>query len=412
MLIRLIAAAAALVLVVFGVFGLILGLGGSVAAPAEAAERPPLEIRGVEARVVPTGQGPGLEIAIVANREPLPTLFTLTGPERVVLDLTPFTWGAGTPALPEGIAALRHGLFTHELGRIVLDLARPFRVARAASRPAGGGWRFEMLLVPTSPDEFAATAGWPEAALWRPDPTRRLAKPGAGDILVVIDPGHGGIDPGASVEGLLEKHLVLAFSKELAEAIAAQDGFVVVMTRDADVFVPLRGRVQFARSVGAHLMLSIHADKLASGGADGLSVYTLSRVGTDDAADAFAARENRSDVLAGANLAGAEDDVTRLLIELARRGSINESIKLADALIAELEGRVELLNTRPHRRGNFFVLKAPDLPSVLVELGFLSSARDRHRFADPAWRDETIGGIVEGILAWTKVASPGFLPSR
>ncbi len=389
-------------------------LAALLAPPAITAERPPLEIIAFESEPVPSraGGGPGLRVALVTDREPLPTLFTLTGPERLVVDLPPFAWAAGAPAPPTGIAAVRHGLFSHEVGRVVLELERPFRVVHAATQPGRAGWRFEMRLEPVSLAEFAATAGWPEGALWRPDPARRLARPRAGDVLVAVDPGHGGIDPGASVDGLVEKDLVLDFGRALAEAIDAREGFSAVMTREDDRFVPLRGRMQIARTAGAHLMLSLHADSLASGQADGVSVYTLSRIGTDDAADAFAERENRSDVLAGANLSGAEDDVTRLLIELARRGSGDESIKLAQSLVGALEGRVELLHTRPHRRGNFFVLKAPDLPSALVELGFLSSARDRDRFVDPEWRARAVAAIVDGIVAWTEVASPGFLPPR
>jgi N-acetylmuramoyl-L-alanine amidase len=189
-------------------------------------------------------------------------------------------------------------------------------------------------------------------------------------------------------------------------------GFQAALTRRDDRFVPLRGRVRMAHAAGAHLMLSLHTDTLESGEAEGASLYTLSREGTDDAADAFAERENRADILAGADLSGAEDDVTRLLIALARRGTEAESVKLAETLVDALRGTTRLLDTRPHRRGNFFVLKAPDLPSVLIELGFLSSPADRARLADPDWNARMADALAQGVADWAKLASPGFLAPR
>jgi len=173
--------------------------------------------------------------------------------------------------------------------------------------------------------------------------------------------------------------------------------------------VPLAERIRLARAAGAHLFLSLHADSLRWGEVSGMSVYTLSPTGSDAAADAFAERENRADVLAGADLAGVADDVTRLLIDLARRASGAESMRLAESMIAALGDGVDLLDTRPHRRGNFYVLKAPDMPSALIELGFLTSEADRARLRDPAWRARVVARIVAGVEAWAAGASPGFL---
>jgi len=230
--------------------------------------------------------------------------------------------------------------------------------------------------------------------------------------VVAIDPGHGGIDPGARRAGLVEKEIVLAMGRMLAERIRAAPGLTPYLTRETDVFVPLGERIRRARAAGAHLFLSLHADALQWGEATGVSVYTLSRAGADSAADAFAERENRSNVLAGAELSGVGDDVTRLLIDLARRGATDQSVKLAGSLVSALGQGVDLLDTRPHRRGNFYVLKAPDLPSVLIELGFLTSAEDRARLRDPVWRERVIGQIVAGIRAWIAVADPAYLGRR
>ena len=151
---------------------------------------------------------------------------------------------------------------------------------------------------------------------------------------------------------------------------------------------------------------------MVSGTADGVSIYTLSQEGTDQAAERFAERENRADILGGADLYGESDTLTRLLVELAQRGTDDESLKLGAAMIGALKGKVSMLRTRPLRRGNFRVLKAPDMPSILLELGFLNSPRDRERLTDPEWRNRAAAGIVEGLSAWKESASPGFVAPK
>ncbi|MGF1446122.1 MAG: N-acetylmuramoyl-L-alanine amidase [Pikeienuella sp.] len=353
-----------------------------------------------------------IELAVSMSAEATFSLFTLTDPYRVVIDLPLFAWAAGPveTGTISGIRALRWGAFRHDSGRIVVEMDGPMAVRRAALVPDGAGFAISVDLAPTSPDAFARSSGWPEGARWMPEHRQAEAPPG--QIIVAIDPGHGGIDPGAVFGRLLEKDLTLEFAKMLRDRIALTKGLFPVMTREDDRFLPLRARIGIARDAEAHVFISLHTDSLASGGADGASLYTLDREGTDDAARAFAERENRADVLAGVNLSGSDDDVTRLLIELARRGSQAESVKLAEAITRALRDRVALIETRPHRRGNFFVLKAPDMPSVLIELGFLTSDLDRDRLNDPAWRAAMAEGIIEGILNWLEIASPGFSTPR
>ncbi|WP_285673490.1 N-acetylmuramoyl-L-alanine amidase [Paralimibaculum aggregatum] len=359
-----------------------------------------------------TSAGGVTELTLGLSGDAVFSLFTLTEPYRVVIDLPPFAWRAApvAPGAMPGIVAIRHGLFRHDSGRVVIELDRPLAVRRAGLVPVRGGFALRLGLAPVSRQAFAASAGWPENARWQAGAPTPIE--GSGEVLVAIDPGHGGIDPGTAHGDLVEKDLALAFGRSLAQAVARRPGLSAFLTRVDDRYIPLRQRVKLARQAGAHVFVSLHADSLAAGEADGVSIYTLSAQGTDSAAAAFAERENRSDVLAGVNLAGSEDDVTRLLIELARRGSKSEAIKLAESIVGALSGRVALLPTRPHRRGNFFVLKAPDLPSVLVELGFLSSPVDRARLVDPAWRAQLAEGIAEGIADWVDVASPGFLVPR
>jgi len=371
--------------------------------PWAAAADPPL-VLGVD-RVEETA-GPRLvfDLSGPARVEP----FTLTDPPRIVLDFPALAWPGGPPRTgPRGVAAIRFGLFRPGRMRMVIELDRPMLLREAFVAPRGGHHRLEIALAPSDSESFAAATGRPAAALWTA--ARRPSPASPGQIVVAIDPGHGGIDPGAEIDGLREKDIVLEIGLMLAERIDATGGMVPFLTREDDRFVPLAERIRLARAAGAHLFLSLHADSLRWGEVSGMSVYTLSPTGSDAAADAFAERENRADVLAGADLAGVADDVTRLLIDLARRASGAESMRLAESLLAGLGDGVDLLDTRPHRRGNFYVLKAPDMPSALIELGFLTSEADRARLRDPAWRARVVARIVAGVEAWAAGASPGFL---
>lgn len=330
--------------------------------------------------------------------------FSLDAPPRIVLDFPALGWRAPAPvarAMP-GIAALRHGAFRPGIDRIVIELERPMAVRQVAVTPDSDGTaRLVLELGATTPEAFARKAGWPEAARWSLDAAPRPASPdGTGGVIVMLDPGHGGIDPGAEAHGLVEKDLVLGFAHRLAARIDAEPGLSAGLTRDDDRFVPLRERIRMAREAGAALMVSLHADTLVSGNADGASLYTLSERGTDSAVRAFAERENRVDIIAGADLSGTGDDLARVLIALARRDTQAKSEALAEALLAALGPEIALLDPRPHRQGNFFVLKAPDLPSVLLELGFLSSAEDRARLEDPRWQDRMADALTRGIRAW------------
>ncbi|MEM7189299.1 MAG: N-acetylmuramoyl-L-alanine amidase [Pseudomonadota bacterium] len=357
-----------------------------------------------------------LRLIVEISPAPVFTLFMLNEPDRLVIDFPLLDWQApdnvfdGTPYL----AQVRYGLFQRDRSRIVVDLTEPLVVERAFTQVARGNepGRLIIDLAPTRREAFDETAGWPEQARWRGEAPILPDLPGDGAILVAIDPGHGGIDPGTSFGKLTEKKIVLDFARRLAERVNAMDGYAAYLIRDRDEFVPLAERVARAHRVGANLLLSIHVDSVASGLASGVSAYTLSTTGTDDAADALAARENRADILAGADLGGETDELTRLLVELAQRGTQVESIKLADALIASLGKSVKLIKSRPHRQAGFRVLKAPDIPSVLLELGFLDNPADRRRLTDPEWLERAAEAMAKGVSQWSRVASPGFLKPR
>ena len=357
-----------------------------------------------------------VRVILDVSSEPGFAAFTLSDPDRLVIDLPELEWEIPAEA-QEGpapyVKAIRYGLFRRDRARIVMDLTRPVHVERIFTQPPRGNEpaRLVVDLSPASRDAFDARAGWPEKARWQED-TPFDAVGSESDIVVAIDPGHGGIDPGATGGRLVEKDIVLAFSKVLAAELEARPGIAPFLIREKDEFVPLSQRVARAHAAGANLLISVHADAVESGIANGLSVYTLSDKGSDDAAEALAARENRADVIAGADLGGETDDLTRLLVELAQRGTQVESIKLAQAVVGSLGEGLELLRSRPMRQANFRVLKAPDLPSILLELGFLNSRRDQKRLSDPEWRKTAARAVADGLERYAETASPGFLRSK
>ncbi|MEM1298849.1 MAG: N-acetylmuramoyl-L-alanine amidase [Pseudomonadota bacterium] len=376
----------------------------------------------VDAEVLPKVSGMthgvhGPRVRLIMDVDPVPAFaaFTLRNPDRLVIDFPALEW-----ALPElditkipYINEVRYGLFRADRARIVMDLSEPVQVERIFSeRPRGNEpGKLVVDLSPTSRAEFDARAGLPEHARWKslppPVPDR-----GNGQIIVAIDPGHGGVDPGASWGRLKEKRVVLAFAKVLAEAIQARPGMTPYLVRDKDEFVPLGERVARAHRAGANVFLSIHADRVAEGKASGITIYKLSPKGSDKAATRLAERENRADLLAGADLSGESDTLARLLVELAQRGTKEESDKLATSLLSAMQGELKLLRTRPIRQANFRVLKAPDIPSLLLEIGFLDHAADRKRLMDPEWRQKAATRMAKGVADWTQVASPGFLDTR
>ena len=355
-----------------------------------------------------------VRLILHVTHEPAFASFTLSDPDRLVIDLPSLNWQV--PIEEESqvipfIGGIRHGLFRRDRARIVMDLTEPVKVERIFTQAPRGSEPASLVidLSPTQRSTFDARAGWPEMARWKdalPEPRHRGE---SDDIIVALDAGHGGIDPGASAGRLKEKTLVLQFARKLAAELETRDGFTPFLIRDADIFVPLSERVARAHGAGANLMISIHADAVEEGIANGLSVYTLSERGSDDAAEALAARENRADVIAGADLGGETDDLTRLLVELAQRGTHVETAKLAKAILGSLGAELELLRTRPLRQANFRVLKAPDIPSILLELGFLNSKRDQKRLSDPAWQKKAAIAVANGIQVWAESASAGFL---
>ena len=228
-----------------------------------------------------------------------------------------------------------------------------------------------------------------------PPRPRKQEKP-----VIVIDAGHGGVDPGTiGVSGTYEKHITLAMARELKKQLENTGRFKVVLTRTRDIFVRLRARVAKGRDAGAALFISIHADAIKNRKTRGLSVYTLSEKASDKEAAALADKENKADLIAGINLSGETPEVTNILIDLMQRESMNQSARFATGLVKRLKGHTRVLRNT-HRFAGFAVLKAPDVPSVLVELGFLSNRNDEKALRSDSYRKKLASGMVQAIKGY------------
>ncbi len=333
-------------------------------------------------------------------------VYTMREPYRVVVDLPELTWRVAAAAAAQHggvIERFRFGLFRPGTFRVVLDVSRPVAVHGAIALPARGSRvrRLVLDLVPVSKSEFDRSYVGPPApeppGLRPPSAPAEKAKPGDGRHVVAIDPGHGGVDPGATgVSGTYEKELTLAAAKELKRQLETGGRYRVVLTRDKDVFLTLRERVQVARSAHAELFISLHADSIGSDNITGSSVYMLSDKASDAQAAALAADENKSDVIAGANLNAYSDEVADILIDLAQRETKNDSAKYAHELVQELDKSGRVLE-HAIRSAGFAVLKAPDVPSVLLEMGYLSNPAEERELREPAYRAKLMAAVKRAV---------------
>jgi len=235
------------------------------------------------------------------------------------------------------------------------------------------------------------------ASVFRPAPRKPALRPANDKRTIVVDSGHGGADPGTiGRSGVYEKHITLAMARELTKQLNATGRFRAIMTRDRDIFIPLRKRVKIARDSDADLFISLHADAIKDTKIHGPSVYTLSENASDKEAATLAEKENKSDLIAGMDLSHESEDVANILIDLAQRESMNQSVRFATQVVNELKRRTRLLRNT-HRFAGFAVLKAPDIPSVLIEMGFLSNRNDERLLQTSAYRKKFSSGIVEAI---------------
>ncbi len=332
----------------------------------------------------------------------------LADPYRVVIELPDVVWrlSATPPAAGGLIAGYRYGRFAADASRVVLDARGPTKIAKSFLLPprAGLAYRLVVDLAPASPAEIAnptplaALPAKPRAAASpRGPPPSKPTRATNSRPMIVIDAGHGGIDPGAiGPGGTAEKELTLAFARELRRQLQTSGRYRVALTRDGDDFIRLRNRIAVARDKGADLFVSLHADAIGDPRLRGATVYTLSETASDKEAADLAAKENKADLIAGIDLSSETAEVVTILIDLAQRETMNESAIFAKLLTGEVAKTGRLLRNA-HRFAGFAVLKAPDVPSVLLELGYLSNTADEKLLRDAAFRQRLNGAVVRAI---------------
>jgi len=332
-------------------------------------------------------------------------IFALADPYRIVIDLPDIDWRvpAATVRRMGGIiAGLRYGQYQPGNARVVLDLISPGVVMESFKIPpsANYGHRIVIDIRPTTRVAFVRTVRAPPTRARHPNPpliTTKLKRDPTLKPLVVIDPGHGGVDPGAiGVSGIFEKRVTLGMAHQIRTAILALGRQRVKFTRNRDTFIPLRRRVAIARAVGADLFLSVHADSIDDRSIRGGGVYTLSEKASDKESAALAAKENRADLIAGLNLKVHDDEVASILIELTQRETMNYAAQFTASLLPELRQLIHM-RRKPHRFAGFVVLKAPDVPSVLIELGYLSNRRDERMLTNPKSQAAIAAGIARAV---------------
>jgi N-acetylmuramoyl-L-alanine amidase len=315
-------------------------------------------------------------------------LFLLSKPDRLVVDFPAIkASGVTLPVHYRGktITAIRFGRFDAQTSRIVLDLKSPVKVLGSYSVPPAQGssvWKYVLDIegqgvVVAATGSAAPSIPWPKpiSTTQTPVPPPVAAAP-AKKPLIVIDAGHGGQDPGAiGVRKTYEKNITLAYAKGLRDALLRSGRYRVMLTRDNDHFIMLGERVNIARKAKGDIFISLHADSNPRKDARGLSVYTLSETASDAEAAALAEQENKSDIIGGMDLPKVDEDVADILIDLAQRETMNKSGVLADHVVEAIHQKITLL-PKTHRYAGFRVLKAPDIPSILVEAGFLSNPQD------------------------------------
>ena len=348
--------------------------------------------------------------------------FPLANPYRVVIDVPQITFHLPHDAGATGrglIKAFRYGLVMPGGSRIVFDLTGPAKVDKAYVLDAANGQpprlvieleatdraTFTRLLAAASKPELRPSVGSATSTVADATGSAGPAAPSPdARPTVVIDPGHGGIDNGTQAStGEAEKSLVLAFALALRDRIEKEGKYRVVMTRTDDTFIPLADRVRVARNNTAALFVSIHADALPrrEGDAQGATIYTLSDKASDKEAERLAESENKADAIGGVNLTEEPTEVADILIDLAQRETRTFSNRFARLLMNEMK-TTALMHKHPLKSAGFRVLKAPDVPSVLVELGYVSNKADLQHLTSEGWRSRTVGSVakaIEGFLA-------------
>jgi N-acetylmuramoyl-L-alanine amidase len=400
------------------IFWVLLGLltgAGLAPSAAQNAARPPAAPFPVATDTRVGGDDALSRFVMDFSRKVDLRAFTLADPYRVVIDLPQVTFNLPPKTGESGrglVKAFRFGLVMQGGSRIVLDVGKPVKIEKAFALDAQGGQpaRLVLDLTATDRDSFmrnlaAESRVQPASAAGgidqRSQEQRSQEQRQGGDSrpIVVVDPGHGGIDNGTIAStGVMEKQIVLDFAMALRERLEQSGKYRVVMTRTDDSFVPLADRVRMARIRQAALFISIHADALkkGEGEAQGATVYTLSETASDAEAARLAENENRADVIAGIDLSNESTAVADILIDLAQRETKTFSTHFAKSIVASMR-KVAKMHKHPLKSAGFKVLKAPDVPSVLIELGYVSSESDLKQLTSGTWQAKTAGSVAQAV---------------
>jgi N-acetylmuramoyl-L-alanine amidase len=400
---RKICGAALFLLVIFYSSLLFHGSSRAEGTPAGPLTALTAELAGGETRV---------RAVFTFDREPVLSRLIISNPYRLVIDLpeTSFGFQGDGPEAKGLISDMRYGLMQEGKSRIVLTAQGPFALDLFEVRKNDDGrtWRLILDLSASSDAAFEALLDTESEKRGTAAITAkgdRIGKPrddAPKPFTVVLDAGHGGIDGGArGIRGTEEKDVTLGFGRELRDLLSANPNVRVILTRDDDVFLPLAERVRIARQHEADIFIAIHADTISAHGLRGATVYTNSDTASDDLALAVARNENLSDAVAGLAVESQNAEVSDILIDLMRRETQTFSVSLANTVLGQFEGKIRLINN-PHRSARFMVLRAPDVPSILVELGYLSNPQDERLLNDPKWRTQAANLLKKAIEAYAE----------
>ncbi|TRW97667.1 AMIN domain-containing protein [Paracoccus sp. M683] len=391
---------------------LVAMLAGQGAAAQDAA-RLDLGASALTAEGRDRGRPRPMELVLTLD-QPVPyRVFLLDGPPRLVVDLKGLDFGTAQPAQLFGaglVPAIRWGRFQRGWSRIVAELPGPYAITQSSLSTRAMQPRLTIALKPVPPEDFRPRASAAAALRNLPDPAKLgvgaadAAKPDglvADRLLVALDPGHGGIDPGALADGESEAKIVLSFALAARDALE-RAGIGVVLTRADDRFLGLEARMTAAREAGADLFISLHADALPAGEAAGATIYLWDPAANDAATRILAERHDRDDLLAGLDLTGTDDGLAGVLMDMVRTETQPRSVNFAKFLASRMALSGIDMHRRPVQGARFSVLKSPDIPSVLLELGFLTDPTDRSHLTDPAWQSQMVGALVAAISGWAR----------
>ena len=398
-------------LVWLGVTALILfsALAGTRVAEAQetAKNTPAIAYAG---RII--GNDKRMRFILDFDRDVTQTAYVLADPKRLIIDLseTVFSLDGKSMRSPSALVTdVRYGTVAPGKSRVVMELGGAIKIAKISltAMQDSGRQRLILDIVPVSEAEFLANAK-------KAEPSRsggkvahkgdRVAPVAKEDRIftIVIDPGHGGIDGGAVGKGrTVEKNVTLRFAKALRDKLSKHAAFKVLLTRENDTFVSLQDRINFAHQHHADLMISVHADSLRQRNIRGATIYTLSEEGTDELSRQLARKQNRADLIAGLSLPKVSDSVTDILIDLTRRETEVFSTRFARMLVVQMKTGIKLIKN-PHRSADFFVLKAADIPSVLLELGYLSNREDEKLMLSSKWQEKAAQKLTQATIKFFK----------